>query len=196
MFLGLTSDIDRAEILRLVEAQDTAELLSRMHRLTVSRHDTVFVPHGLLHAIGPGVLLAEVQEPEDLSILLEWTGFDLDGETHGHLGLGFDLALKAVETTSRSEHDIAALVDRAGGNGPALVSASEPFFRLDRVRHDAVLDAGLSILIALEGAMRLTMTFGASEELRAGTTVLIPYSAGVAHLTGSGTVLVARPPRP
>ena len=57
----------------------------------------VLVPAGRLHAIGEGVLLLELQEPEDLSILLEWGGFALDGERDGHLGLGFDLALSAVD---------------------------------------------------------------------------------------------------
>jgi mannose-6-phosphate isomerase len=73
-----------------------------------------YVPPGVLHAVGKGVFLVELQEPEDLSILLEWRGFELDGERDGHLGLGFDLALEAVECRSRSSEEIRQLVRPAG----------------------------------------------------------------------------------
>ena len=53
----------------------------------------VLVPAGVLHAIGEGVLLVELQEPEDLSILLEWRGFELDGDA---------TATSASGSTSRS----------------------------------------------------------------------------------------------
>jgi mannose-6-phosphate isomerase len=72
-----------------------------------------YVPPGVLHAVGEGVLV-ELQEPEDLSILLEWRGFELDGERDGHLGLGFDLAPEAVECRSRSSEEIRQLVRPAG----------------------------------------------------------------------------------
>jgi mannose-6-phosphate isomerase len=73
-----------------------------------------YVPPGVLHAVGEGVFLVELQEPEDLSILLEWRGFELDGERDGHLGLGFDLAPEAVECRSRSGEEIRQLVRPAG----------------------------------------------------------------------------------
>lgn len=71
VFLGLRENIDPAELHDLVDTQQTGRMLDLMHSIDVEPHDTVYVPPGLLHAIGPGILLAEVQEPEDLSILLE-----------------------------------------------------------------------------------------------------------------------------
>ena len=90
---------------RLVDAQDVDPLRQRMHALSVSAGDTVFVPPGVLHTIGEGILLVEVQQPEDLSILLEWRGFAIDGARDGHLGLGFDTALTAVELTARTRRE-------------------------------------------------------------------------------------------
>jgi hypothetical protein len=47
------------------------------------------------HAIGPGVLIAELQEPTDFSIPCEWEGFPI-AEEDSHPGLGWDLALGAL----------------------------------------------------------------------------------------------------
>jgi mannose-6-phosphate isomerase len=192
--LGLLEDIDPAELLDLVETQQTGRMLDLMHSIDVEPHDTVYVPPGLLHAIGAGILLAEVQEPEDLSILLEWTGFDLDGAADGHLGLGFELALAAVETVGRSRDQVLSLVRRIDSDGPVLPAASAEFFRLDQVSADRELPAGLAVLIALAGSMTLTTKGGSVVDLVRGTTTLVPFGAGTMRLAGDGTVLVARPP--
>lgn len=196
VYLGLRDGIDRAELLELVSTQQTERMLSLMHRIDVTAHDTVYVPPGLLHAIGEGLVLVEVQEPEDLSILLEWTGFDLDGTVDGHLGLGFDLALDAVESRGRSDAEIRALVHHAAADGPTLVPQSAEYFRLDAVASPITLDAGFAILVALEGGATVTTGAGASLSLETGATVLVPFAAGALTFDGGGQVLVARPPLP
>jgi len=75
-----------------------------------------------------------------------------------------------------------------------LPAASAEFFRLDQVSTDHELPAGLAILIGLAGSMTLTTEGGAVVDLARGTTTLVPFGAGTMHLTGEGTVLVARPP--
>jgi mannose-6-phosphate isomerase len=193
--LGLTEDVDEARLLALVEGQHTSELLALMHEIDVHTDDTVYVPPGVLHAIGEGILLAEVQEPEDLSILLEWHGYDLDGARDGHLGLGFEVALHAVETRGRSRDEVLALVRTAATDGPALVHEADHYFRLDRVSAEADFPAGLAVVIGLDGEFNLGTANGALP-LRRGTTVLVPYAAGRMRITGTGTALVARPPLP
>ncbi|MCU1439237.1 MAG: carbohydrate kinase [Rhodoglobus sp.] len=193
VFLGLKEDVDDARLLALVEGQHASELLALMHEIDVRINDTVYVPPGVLHAIGEGILLAEVQEPEDLSILLEWEGYDLDGARDGHLGLGFELALNAVETRGRSRDEALALVRAAADDGPALVPEADRYFRLDRVSTEGDFPAGLAVVIGLDGELSLGTANGAVP-LRRGTTVLVPYSAGGMRLTGAGTALVARPP--
>lgn len=192
--LGFTSAIDRRELRMLVEEQRTTELLERMHRIEVAAHDTVFVPAGLPHAIGADILLVEVQQPEDLSILLEWSGFRIDGQADGHLGLGFDLALEAVDVAARTGEDMAALVRRQPPDGPVLVPAASAFFRLDRIGPEpATLAAGFTVLIALDGQLNLRWT-GGDMTVPHGSTLLVPYSAGDVTLSGA-TVLAARPPQ-
>lgn len=123
--LGLRETVDRDELARLVAEQDTGRLLSLLHRIEVAAGDAVLVPPGTLHAIGRSVLLAEVQQPTDLSILLEWEGFAIDGAAEGHLGLGFPRALEAVDTHALPPAALDALVRRAAGPGPVLPPAAD-----------------------------------------------------------------------
>lgn len=190
--LGLTRAVSTEDLRELVATQDSAALLRLMHEVAVRPGDTVFVPPGVLHAIGSGILLVEVQEPEDLSILLEWDGFDLDGVRDGHLGLGFEVALTAVETRARTEDDIRALVRRDVPSGPTLASGAEQYFRLDRVDGRATFPAGFSLIVALEHA-EVAFASHARHSLRPGTTTLVPFAAGPFELAGSA--LVARPPQ-
>ena len=114
--LGLIRQVGVIELFGLLEQRDADRMLGLLHRVTVVPGDVVYVPPGVLHAIGEGVLLVELQEPEDLSILLEWAGFDIDGPRDGHLGLGYPVALQAVERRGRGAEEIAP-ARAAGGSG-------------------------------------------------------------------------------
>ncbi|GAB3405371.1 class I mannose-6-phosphate isomerase [Schumannella luteola] len=208
VYLGLREAVEPARLRELVDAQRTEELLALLNAIEVQPHDTVYVPPGTLHAIGEGVLLAEVQEPEDLSILLEWSGFELDGVADGHLDLGFDLALAVVRTEADGPEQLARLVRRDHAAASSLAPAADEYFRLHRLGDGDELDAGFAIVIAAEGELRLVpspsdddvvaaATGGAADPvpLPAGSTTLVPAAFGRARLSGSGRVLVARPPR-
>jgi len=70
-------------------------MLAATNRVPVSAGDTVLCPAGTPHAIGAGVLIVELQEPTDLSVLLEWRGFPL-GPDDAALGLPMEEALACV----------------------------------------------------------------------------------------------------
>ena len=191
--VGLRADVDAAELAALVESQDVAALLGLLHEIEVVPGDVVWVPPGELHAIGAGILLLELQQPEDLSILLEWQDFAIDGPALGHLGLGFDLALAAVNTSGRSVEDMRELVRAAPASGSAFPPAADGYFRLERlpVDGDAVVDAGFAIVVVSRGELVL-----GEEQVSAGMTLLVPHAAGPLAASGVGELLVARPPAP
>lgn len=195
VYVGLREVVDPDRLRALVDAQDTDSLLGLLNAVELQAGDTVFVPPGTLHAIGEGLLIAEVQEPEDLSILLEWKGFDLDGAADGHLDLGFDTALRAVMTTAVSGDELDALITRGVTAGSTLAAAADEYFRLELVTAPTASDAGLAIVIGVSGTM--TLGFGGdSLVVSAGMTVLIPAGAGEFTLSGDGSALIARPPKP
>ncbi|RFU25253.1 hypothetical protein B7463_g11077, partial [Scytalidium lignicola] len=194
VYLGLRDDVSVEKLLTLIDAQDVESLLGLMHRVSVTPHQTVYVPPGLLHAIGKGILLAEVQEPEDLSILLEWRDFAIDGRVEGHLGLGFEKALLGVERCGRTKEEISPLVNRN-----TLPAQSNEYFRLDFVsvqEKEEQIEAGFAVLIVLKGAFDILSEVSKTINIIAGSTVVIPYAIGKFTLHGSGEVLIARPPKP
>ena len=95
VWLGFSEDVDPAELSRRVDAQDSDWMLSRMNRIEVKPGDGILVPAGTAHAIGDGVFVAEVQEPTDFSILLEWSVTTATRD-ESHLDLGLPLALSAT----------------------------------------------------------------------------------------------------
>ena len=196
VYIGLKQDVARDDLKSLVITQDVDTLLGLLHRVEVHPGDVVYVPPGVLHAIGEGVFIVELQEPEDLSILLEWRDFELDGERDGHLGLGFDLALEAVECRSRSSEEIRQLVRPAGFGSSVLPEAADPYFRLERVAvtGEATLDPGFAVLVMLSGKVDLKNESGL--HLRGGNTAVAPNALGRLTLLGRGELLVCRPPQP
>jgi len=191
--LGLIRDVTADELGDLVERQDVDTLLGLLHAVDVAPGDVVWVPPGELHAIGEGILLLELQQPEDLSILLEWQDFAIDGADLGHLGLGFDLALTAVNRSARSVEDIRALVGTAPASGSVFPAAADQYFRLERLPVDGVVELppGFAVVVVSEGEVST-----GGETWPSGTTALVPAGAREVSLSGRGEVLVARPPAP
>ena len=174
--LGFARDVEASELAAWVAGQQTQRMLAATNRVPVAAGDAILCPAGLPHAIGDGILLIEIQEPTDFSVLLEYEGYDL---TDGHLGLGYDLALRCVDRSAWTPSRIAGLrgVDRL------LPEAADEFFAARRLRGDDRLNQGFSILIAVAGEGRLT---GQKDDrsLRRGDTLLIPYAAGPLRLNG------------
>ncbi len=71
-------------------------MLSALNKVPVSAGDVLFVPAGTLHTIGAGITLIELQEPSDMSVVVEWRNA---GVTNGdeHLQLGWDRILPAAD---------------------------------------------------------------------------------------------------
>jgi mannose-6-phosphate isomerase len=176
--LGFVRDISPDELAQWVHEQDVAAMLGAMHALEVDAGDAVLVPAGTPHAIGEGALLIELQEPTDLSILMEWKGFAIDGLASGHLGLGFARALGAVSRRGVSIVECESLRTASDETLGELFEQAGTFFRAERWRANAAWDAGYSVVIGIHGSATLTSTRGDVVELRSGMTVLTPHAAG------------------
>jgi mannose-6-phosphate isomerase len=204
VYLGFREPIAAELMRRWVDTQDVPAMLGALNKVPVRPGDTCLVPAGVPHGIGAGIMLVEVQEPTDLSILLEWQGFAIDGPADGHLGLGFDTALAAVDRSAWDAERIAALVNgRAGVNERPGVTrllppAADPFFRVERVEPSggAVgFQPQVAVLVVLDGAGELRTDAGVLPLAR-GTTVFVPHGAGAAQVAGEVTVLRCLPPDP
>jgi mannose-6-phosphate isomerase len=194
--LGFARDVDVEELARWRADEDTESLLAATNRIPVSAGDTVFVPAGLPHAIGEGILLVELQEPTDFSIFLESRGFELGSGSKPSLGLPWEVALDCVNRAAVSPHRLAEL--RSNRGRQAFPVEADDFFRAERIEplEPVELEAGYSVLIGVAGTGQLSSPDGqATTGISRGQTVLVPHSAGALTLSGDGLVVIrARPP--
>jgi mannose-6-phosphate isomerase len=190
---GFTRAVELDELREWMRAQDAAAMLDAMHELPVAAGDAIFIPAGTVHAIGAGILLVELQEPTDFSVLLEWDGFELT-EDEGHLSLGWDRALQALDRSGWHEDRARGL--RGPRNGARLLpEAADPYFRAERVRGGDALDQGFSILIGTGGDGTL-VTEGGELPFGRGSAVLVPHASGAGVLRGDVEAIRSRPPDP
>jgi mannose-6-phosphate isomerase len=149
--------------------------------------------------------VVELQEPTDLSVLLEWDGFGVDGRVDGHLGLGFDVALDAVRRDALGASELDALVRRhtVGENAPGtarspLPPSADPYFRawsIDAGDTAVTVPASFSVVVVTEGAGALQWTGGTAPAER-GDAFVVPHAAGPVTITAGVDAVIAQPPAP
>ncbi|HEV7710495.1 MAG TPA: class I mannose-6-phosphate isomerase [Asanoa sp.] len=191
--LGFREDVEPGTLAGWVERQDRAAMLSALHAVEVTAGDTVFVPAGYAHAIGAGILLLELQQAADLSLLLEYDGFAIDGRRDGHLGIGFDAALPCVRRQAVPAETLKELCGRI--DDPRIFPAyGDAFFRAVRHSGPSEWEPGFSIAVVVSGEGRLAWGADESLALRTGMTVLIPHDAGTVRVEGPVELVRCRPP--
>jgi mannose-6-phosphate isomerase len=198
--LGPRVPLERATIRGWIEQQDSDAMLAALHELPVAAGDALLVPAGTLHAIGAGILMVELQEPTDLSVLVEWRRAGIASGAE-HLGLGWAVALDSVDTKPL---DLARLTRRAssppGGAPEELLTAdAEPYFRAQRVRPEGgsiELAASFAVLVVLGGSGVLRTEHGGDVALRRGDTYLVPHASGASAVDGDVDLLRCLPPAP
>jgi mannose-6-phosphate isomerase len=197
--LGPRAPLDEQTLRDWIVEQDPDAMLRALREVPVAAGDALLVPAGTLHAIGQGILLVELQEPTDLSILVEWRRFGVSSGTE-HLGLGWDAALGSIDT---SPLDLDEFTRRASPSGPSVENVFPPqadtYFRAQRVRPagwTVELPGSFAVLVVLGGDGVLRTERGGDVALHRGDTCLVPHAAGAVTLEGDLELLRCLPPAP
>ena len=194
-WLGFTREVGVEELAQWRAAQAVDEMLATLNRVPVQEGAAILVPAGVPHAIGPGVLVLELQQPTDFGIALERRS-----DRGGDLGLGPEVALAAVDRSRWSPERLDALMGRGlAGPGPVLPAPADPFFRAELVsgRGEPPLQPGFAVVVGVAGEGQLKGDFpGGALSVRRGSTVLVPFGAGVTTVVGDVDVVVCRPADP
>jgi mannose-6-phosphate isomerase len=140
----------------------------------------------------------ELQEPTDLSILLEWDGFAVDGDKDGHLNLGFDTALDALRLDPLSDEQQGQIISRFESSDlishGIFKSIADNFFRADYLTGDSrKIEPGFGVFLALAGNGVMRFSNADPLEVNIGDAIVIPYSAGELNLENCAGIL-SRPP--
>ena len=202
IWLGMREEIGADELARHIQEQSIEKILGLMNEYTVSMGQVIYVPAGTLHAIGPGTLIAECQEPTSFSILCEYKTFGLS-ENAATLGLGWEkvisgLTLKpdrnATESYFPSQREL--LRNDTSSIYSLFAKEGDDFFRALRVATTsevALPPNSFLILIVSNGSGILKWDFG-EIPVRAGETLVLPAQLSGIKLQGDVGGLVFLPP--
>lgn len=185
LYVGFNRPVTRDEYLRAVSEGTLTDLLMRYE---VRKGDAYYIPAGTVHAIGPGLLIAEIQETSDITYRIsDWGRLGRDGKPR---------QLHTAEATDAIDFNYGKEYFRPAVAAPGSVKeiVSTPFFTTNvievdgEVRRDyASLDSFVAY-ICTDGALRAD-TDGGSEKLAALESLLLPAEIDEAVLSGKGTLL-------
>lgn len=180
IFVGLREGTTRDAF---VAAAGTPGIVDLLRPVEVAVGDVVHLPTGTVHALGAGVVVAEVQTPSDTTYRFhDWT------ELYGRAPRQLHVASATLAALDAWEHNVGPVV-RPRGDG---VLVDEEAYRLTRVRLDAggrtSDDAAVPVVVVvLEGTPTLD-----GEPLARGAVRLVPAGEGWT-LAGPGRCLLASP---
>lgn len=194
LYLGFNQDVTKEKYLEYLSQGQLEQLLNRY---TVSKGDTFFIPAGAIHAIGKGLLVAEIQQTSDVTYRVsDFNRVDSNGHARE---LHTDLALDAIDYTQRNNY----AVTKQAVDNKAVGIQSCPYFAstLTRVvntdlKRDYALTDSFVVYMCVEGSVQIQCDNGTSETIKCGETVLIPAIVDEVVLSGNGTLLESYVPTP
>jgi len=196
-YVAFRRPVSAAEVATWYAEQDVEAMLAAMHRVPLGLGDTLLVPAGQPHAVSAGLTLLELQQPTDLSLILEHRDVPGLDATSALLGLTVERALDALALDGLGDDALAGLVHRSPVGADQLPGAADAFFRVERqvVAGVAVLEPGYSVVVVVAGEGRVAHPEGDLPVGR-GSTLLTTYGGGPVPVSGDLVLVRCRPPAP
>ena len=137
MHLGLREAIDLDTLKQWVSEQDSETMLAALHKVPVPLVTCCSSRLARCTRSAAGITLIELQEPSDMSVVVEWR---LSGVDNGdeHLRLGWDVILPAADTKSSipSHSTPAPAAPGTSTRLRLLPPEADPFFQAERLALD------------------------------------------------------------
>lgn len=121
---GFKPNVTRPDILL---AAGKKEMLDLVERRTVKAGDTVFIAPGTIHALGPGLMIYEVQQNSDITYRVYDWDRPMDGSRKLHIA-------ESIEVLNPNEKGIVQSLDEKSSSSPISTLASCQFFNLTMLR--------------------------------------------------------------
>jgi mannose-6-phosphate isomerase len=183
IYTGFRKKITREEYLIHLNNRTLAGLINAT---PVKAGDVFFVPAGMVHAIGAGVLLTEIQQTSDVTYrIYDWDRVDASGKPRE---IHTDLALDAIDF----DLDRSNLIRKTPEMNHTVMLADCEYFHTSLVRIDrpVIKDFSLTdsfVIYICTQSMVVIDCDGHQEELKAGETILVPASSESVALIPRGT---------
>jgi mannose-6-phosphate isomerase len=170
LITGFSKDTDQNEYQQYLQNGQIKDLL---HYETVKRGDSFFIQTGTVHAIGAGILLAEIQQTSDVTYrIFDWNRKDKDGNTRE---LHTEQALHAIDFVKRNDHKVVYTVESNQRN----LMVNSPYFITEIIAVEGEMSIktdqldSFVILMAVQGDNQISVD-GTIYDLPFGSTVLLP----------------------
>jgi len=186
---GLADGIGTADF---CAALQKGELMSSLKVQRVRAGETYFIPAGLPHAIGKGILIAEIQQNCDLTYrVYDYDRRQADGSLRE---LHIDKACDVIRPFDANEID-AIRYSRELPASRDTILADCDYFRVEKLAlskdtHTLFQNGYLRHLLVIDGEGTIECD-GVSYPFRRGNSILLPASLAHLTLTGDGTVLIS-----
>ena len=196
---GLAESLTAASMRALIESGDANRIEHMMQYVPVQTGDFVFVQAGTMHALGPGVLIYELQQTSDTTYrVYDWGRVGLDGKPRA---LHIDQALRCTHfDVLPSAQKRYSMREIATGVRYADLIRSQ-YFALEKyilsAPHKIVTRGSAQIITAISGHVEIQTTHGGSTQitlLPQGSSAFIPAGLDRFHVTpdGEAEFLIAR----
>lgn len=167
---GFKGNVD-AEMIR--QAIDAGNFTNLMNSIKVDEGSTFFIPAGRVHAIGKGILLAEIQQSSDITYrLYDYNRIDKNGKKRD---LHIEDSLEAINYKDVES----GRVDYAIGKNGSATLVKCPYFQTNILEIKGQTTKSYTdidsfvILMNVSGEAQIS-TSGGDASLRYGETILIP----------------------
>lgn len=170
MLSGFEEKTPKEKYLEFLKKGKLTDLLKREK---VSTGDVFYIPAGTIHALGPGILLAEIQQSSDVTYrLYDWDRLDNNGKPRD---LQTELATEAIDFEQSGSSRIRYKTVLEGTSG----IVASPFFNTNLIQINHALKKDYSetdsfiIYVCIEGQAEV-LTNNSTTHLEKGETLLIP----------------------
>jgi mannose-6-phosphate isomerase len=185
VYAGLKRGVDRSQLQRATESSSVEECL---HQFQPRVGDCLFIPAGVVHALGAGFVIAEIQQASNTTYRLhDWNRVGPDGKPR---------ALHIEESLETIDYDFGPVSPQvptaAGATGvERLVSCDK--FVLDRWQLGAPSvicgDERFHIVSVLQGRVQVAGD-PMNQPVLKGQTVLLPAAIGAVELVSDGLAVI------
>ena len=178
LIVGFNKDVSKDEYSKSLKENTLLDLLNYEE---VAKGDTFFINTGKIHAIGGGVLLAEIQQTSDITYrVFDFNRKDKEGNLRE---LHTELALDAIDFDKKDDFKVAYSKDLNAVN--KMVTC--PYFITNylSLTEDHVQDVSLrdsfTIFLCTSGNAVISNDWGEAS-IKNGETVLLPAASNSIHI--------------
>ncbi|UGU16977.1 class I mannose-6-phosphate isomerase [Sinomicrobium kalidii] len=178
LIVGFNKNVSREEYTGSLEKNTLTDLLNYEK---VKEGDTFFINTGKVHAIGAGILLAEIQQTSDITYrIYDFNRKDKDGNTRE---LHTELALDAIDYEKKDDFKVRYTREKNVPN--TMVEC--PYFTTNymdvegHLEHRIAARDSFSIYMCVDGEAEIAVE-EEKEKIRKGETILIPAGTDIVDL--------------